>query len=95
MKKIKWVLLSIIAVFLVCDPQAGVEFYNVVENGTTTKVTAQADGSIKMDLSGVAEGDHSFQVAACNMWGCSENVPFVFKKTIPSAIANSRLMAGE
>lgn len=68
--------------FLTCDPQAGVEYYNVIENDQTTKVTAEVDGAIKMDLGSVVVGNHSITVAACNIWGCSEYVPFSYTKSV-------------
>lgn len=79
------------APFLKCDPQAGVEYYSVVENGSTTTVTAEADGAIKMDLSGVAVGSHSITVAACNVWGCSEYVPFSYTKSVVTTPASLKI----
>jgi hypothetical protein len=69
-----------------------VEYYNVQEDSVITKVTAQTDGAIKYDLGGYTDGQHSLTVAACNVWGCSEYVPFGFTKDVPTTPANSKIM---
>lgn len=81
------------APFLVCDPQAGVVSYEITGLATPVNFVAQPDGSLKYDLSGVASGTYNLTVAACNVWGCSSTVPFVFTKVIPTAPASLRLTA--
>ena len=60
-------------------------------------VPAQADGSLRSDLAGIASGTHNIQIAACKQdatWGevCSATVPFTFTKpAAPTAPANTRL----
>lgn len=81
------------APFLVCDPQSGVVGYEITGLATPVNFVAQPDGSLKYDLSGVASGTYNLTVAACNMWGCSSTVPFVFTKVIPTAPASLRLTA--
>ena len=70
------------APFLICDPQAGVQFYRITGDPFWTgNVPAQLDGSIKSDLLGIAIGTHSIQVSACSeLWGCSTPSPFSFTR---------------
>jgi hypothetical protein len=82
--------------FLVCDPQTGVTSYSLTGPAwVPVTVTAQADGSIKMDVSAATVGLNSLTVAACltdPVWGllCSSTTPFVFTRpaspTIPANI---------
>jgi len=68
------------APFLICDPQAGVETYNLFADGEQVAggIPVQADGSLRYDLAGMAPGAYTFTVEACNVWGCSEvSDPFV------------------
>jgi hypothetical protein len=83
--------------FLLCDPQAGVTHYKITgpawvanlspvySNGTATGITAQADGSIRTNVSEALVGTNNITVAACNddpLWGeaCSDYVPFAFER---------------
>jgi len=72
--------------FLVCDPQAGVTNYHVVGPAPlTANVTAQTDGSLKMDVANAIVGLNSLTVSACitdPLWGeaCSATVPFAFTR---------------
>jgi len=87
--------------FVVCDPQAGVQYYKVTGPAwTTSPVTAQADGSIKMDVATSTVGVNSLTFAACRgdaIWGeaCSATVPFSFARPVavvtPTLPANIRL----
>jgi hypothetical protein len=80
------------APFLVCDPQGGVEWYIIQEGGQTDiKTPAEADGSIKYDMSSVAEGTHLWNVKACNVWGCSAPSPFGFTKSLPTGLQGARI----
>lgn len=82
------------APFIVCDPQEEVIGYDITGlPGGTVSYIAQADGSLKYDLAAVPNGTYELTVAACNMWGCSSTVPFVFTKQLPSAPAGLRLLA--
>lgn len=56
---------------LVCDPQAGVTSYVLIENGEAKTVSAQADGSLRYD--NVMLGS-VYLAAACNSGGCSKTV---------------------
>ena len=67
--------------FLVCDPQAGVTSYALTGPGwvPATK-TAEANGSLRLDLASSVAGANSLTVKACNVdpvWGtqCSASVP--------------------
>lgn len=85
---------SFAAPFLVCDPQAGVVGYEISGLvGEPVSFIAQPDGSLKYDLASVNNGTYTLTVAACNMWGCSSTVPFVFNKAIPAAPAGLRIAA--
>ena len=109
MKRIILVILSILLSstvvmanpFIVCDPKAGVQYYKVTGPAwTTSPVTAQADGSIKVDVATSTVGVNSLTFAACKgdaIWGeaCSTTVPFSFTRpvvpTAPTTPANIRL----
>jgi len=69
---------------LVCDPQEGVDYYEVTIDGETQIVDA-IDTRLDLDVTNVTEGDHICEVAACNEWGCSTPTPFDFTKALPSA----------
>lgn len=72
--------------YLVCDPQTGVTDYQIVDGtNATVTVAAQTDGSLRRDLADITNGEHSYQVKACNMWGCSEASGIVIIKTVPKA----------
>ena len=87
------------APFLVCDPQAGVTEYRVTgaEWVPTAGIPAEADGSIKMDVSMAPVGQSSLFFQACNVdpvWGvqCSISSPFGFSRpTTPALPATLRL----
>jgi hypothetical protein len=85
--------------FLVCDPNAGVGYYKLTGPAwvPTTNVTAQADGSIKLDVSAATVGVNALTVAACKAdatWGelCSVTVPFSFTRpALPTAPTTIKL----
>ena len=81
------------APFLVCDPQAGVTEYRVTgaEWVPTAGIPAEADGSIKMDVSMAPVGQSSLFFQACNVdpvWGvqCSISSPFGFTRPAMPAL---------
>lgn len=88
MKKIVFLIMALVLIpvslfaspFVVCDPQEGVAYYNVVEGAITTEITALNDGSLKMDVGTATVGTHSISVSACSMWECSSSVPFVYTR---------------
>jgi hypothetical protein len=80
------------APFLVTDPQSGVVGYEIT-GSITANFIAQPDGSLKYDLASAPNGENDIQIAACNVWGCSSTVPFVFNKAIPAAPAGLRIAA--
>lgn len=61
--------------FLVCDPQTGVEYYEIT-GWTVPTVTAQTDGSLRMDIASAVVGTTPLTIKACNLWECSVAVPF-------------------
>ena len=78
--------------YLVCDPQSGVTSYQLTGWSETT-VTAQADGSLRMDVGSAVQGTtYNLTVAACNIWGCSTTVPFVLQKQLPVVPSQLRLV---
>lgn len=88
------------APFLVCDPQAGVTSYKLTGPAwVLIMVTAQPDGSIKMDVSTAIIGNNSLTVAACfddPIWGelCSTPpTPFTFTRPAPAGVpVNTKLI---
>ena len=68
--------------FLVCDPQAGVEYYIVSGLPAPidgTHVVAQTDGSLRLDLATLtAGGPYSVTAKACkDLWGVQRRLgPF-------------------
>jgi hypothetical protein len=79
--------------FLVCDSQATVMMYDMETNGVVTAdFSAQADGSAKIDLSGLADGDYTVRLRAKNEWGVSDwSLPLSFTKAVPVAPSNLRV----
>src|SRR5574343_1237701 len=87
--------------FLICNPQEGVTHYKItgpewVANLTPVypnisgAITAQADGSIRTDVSIANLGTNNITVAACiydDVWGeqCSSYVPFAFVRPSPAS----------
>lgn len=93
---ILWLLLSgpaFGAPYLVCDPQEGVVGYEIKGLGNTVTYIAQPDGSLKYDLSPLPAGTYAATIAACNVWGCGEAVPFQVAKKLPLAPAGLRIVA--
>lgn len=86
------------APFLVCDSQTGVTSYKLTGPAwVPASVSAQPDGSIRMDVAAAGSGSTSLTVAACitdAIWGevCSSTVPFVFVRPGSPAIINIRLI---
>lgn len=85
--------------FLICDPQADVTEYRVTgAEWVPQAVPAEADGSIKMDISAAPVGQSNLFFQACNVdqiWGvqCSISVPFGFSRPgSPSTPTNIRLL---
>jgi len=92
MKRLLFVLVMILglvgsveaAPFLICDPQTGVTHYKLTGPAwVTSPVTAQPDGSLRMDIATANQGNNSLTVSACKtdaLWGelCSPFVGFDF-----------------
>lgn len=78
------------APFLVCDPQVAVDKY-ILEINTVEmpELAAEADGSVRYDLAGIAEGDFIVRLKAGNIWGWSSySVPLSFTKALPQTPLN-------
>ena len=99
MKKIFLVLCLVLAAttvqaapFLTSDPQTGVTSYTLTGPAwVPASVTAQANGSLRLDVAPSAVGSTSLTVKACNVdpvWGtqCSASVPFVYTRPVVPAI---------
>lgn len=61
------------APFLVCDPQEGVDSYNIYRDGELvgSDVPAQPDGSLRLDVAPY-RGAAEWTATATNVWGDSE-----------------------
>ncbi len=79
--------------FLVCDPQAGVDTYNVYQDDAliASDVPAESDGSIKYDLKDITPGAYNWDVEACNDWGCEKTVDPYLSDTAIQNPENLRL----
>lgn len=91
MKTIVALLLTILlSPFLVCDPQAGVETYELYFDGAVTPAVSQpVNNAIRYDLASIPAGTHTVIAKACNTWGCSESsTPFTFTKVVLGAPVN-------
>jgi hypothetical protein len=79
--------------FLVCDPQETVTMYDMETNGTITEdFTAEPDGSAKIDLAGLADGEYTVRLRAKNEWGVSDwSDPLAFTKAVPVAPGGLRV----
>lgn len=85
--------------WIVCDSQVGVTYYKVTGAGwvPVTNITAQADGSIKMDIAAATVGTSNLNFVACKTtteWGevCSTATPFSFTRpSAPAVPQNFRL----
>lgn len=64
---------ALAAPYLVCDPQAGVQTYNVYRDGVEVgaDIAAQPDGSLRYDLAAIPPGAYDWTAEACNVWGCA------------------------
>ena len=92
---------AIAAPFIISDAQTGVQYYKVTGPAwVVSPVTAQPDGSVRMDVSSSTVGVNSLTFAACKgdaIWGeaCSTFVPFSFTRPAlpiaPSIPVNLRL----
>ena len=84
--------------FLVCNPQTGITHYQLTGPAwlTTPTISAQADGSLRMDVATASTGSNSLTVAACitNSGGtqCSTFVPFVFIRPSTVTAKNIKLI---
>ena len=69
--------------FLVCDPQDRVEWYEIdgldIDGTHLPPVMEGTQGHLSHDLQGLTVGaTYDISVRACNVWGCSSDVPFSF-----------------
>ncbi len=81
------------APFLVCDPQAGVDYYKIYQDNVllVDNHLAEADGSLRYDLQDITPGSYAWHVEACNDWGCKRTVdPYISDGAI-TAPQNLRL----
>lgn len=111
MKKLFWVIFTVwIAAFfltleawanpfIVCDPQTGVTHYKVTgATWVVSPVTAEPDGSIKMDIVSAPVGTSNLNFSACrqdDIWGeqCSVTAPFSFTRPgVPATSTGVKLV---
>jgi hypothetical protein len=79
------------APFLVCDPQPGVAAYKLT-GWLIPQVNAEADGSIKLDVSQAVSGTTRVTVAPCvinPLWGeaCAGSVPFDLERPAAPSVS--------
>lgn len=84
--------LILLSPFLVCNPQAGVETYQITGLPGISTVQAQPDGSIKADLAALPGGAYSIKVSACAGVWCSDPTPFDFTRPVLSAPAGQKVV---
>jgi len=78
--------------FLISDPNPGATSYQLT-GWTPSTIAAQSDGSLRMDVASAVQGTtYNLTIAACNVWGCSDTVPFELQKKLPSAPSQLRLV---
>ena len=78
--------------FLVCDPQAGVVFYDLETNSTVTEgIPAEPDGSIKFDLATMPVGQYTFKVRAIGQGGWPSDWSLPLDATKPANPLNLRV----
>jgi hypothetical protein len=83
--------------FLVCDPQAGVTSYQLT-GWTPTTVTAESNGSLRMDVASAVVGNTSLTIKACKndaIWGtqCSSATPFSFLRPSAPSVPSGTVLA--
>ena len=83
------------APFLTCDdPPVEQKVTHYTVNGA--KVESLTTGkALWYDLAAIPDGEFSLQVRACDVWDCSDPVPFVSRRVVPAAPAGWRLESGE
>jgi hypothetical protein len=80
--------------YLVCDTQPNVDHYIVILDGVSEEVPyreIEINGEAKVelkDMAGIAEGNHTVEIYAVNVWGQSSPVPFSFTKELPDTPTN-------
>lgn len=81
------------APFLICTPQSNTTSYLLTLDGVEQEVAAEDMGDdtsrLHFDLDGLADGNHTGELKAKNIWKVSDPLPFAFNKTgpdCPSAI---------
>jgi hypothetical protein len=89
---------AIAAPFLVCDPNAGVQYYQITgASYLSGNIIAQTDGSLRVDVGSAVVGTTNLTVKGCKAdtaWGevCSVNVPFALSRpAAPSATTGLKL----
>ena len=90
---ILWPSLVFASPFLICDPNPGAEKIILEINGVEVpEFAAEADGSLRYDLVGLADGDFVIRAKAGNVWGWSEwSVPLSDTKVLPVAPGGLRV----
>lgn len=83
--------------FVVTDPVSSKLLKECVIkiDGTESIINAQAVDSDNVrcviDVESVSEGEHTISIKAKNIWGESDEVPFVFSKQLPPNPSNIHL----
>lgn len=92
----KLILLAILLTpFLVCDPNPGADKVILEINGVEIpEFATEADGSLRYDLTGLAEGDFTIRAKAGNKWGLwsAWSVPLSDTKATPNTFGGLRVL---
>ena len=79
---------------IICDPQAGVEKYEIAGFPSgPIEVAAQPDGSLMFDMGNVAPGSYSLSISAEEGVFKSDPAPFAFTRPNLASPSGLRLIA--
>jgi hypothetical protein len=84
--------------FLISDSQDNVGWYEIlglgVDGDHLTPATSGDQGYLRHDLAGSeVDTTYNINVKACNVWGCSNSVPFSFTPENPPSSAAGLVIA--
>lgn len=79
---------------IICDPQAGVEKYEIVGfPAGPIEVAAQPDGSLMLDIGNCTPGDYSLNIVAEEGVFRSDPAPFAFTRPNLASPCGLKLIA--
>ena len=93
MKALITIMTILLAIFLVCDPQAGVVTYNLDVGGTVVSdIPAESDGSILYNVDHLSAGLHSFKLQAVDEGGWPSDWSLPLDATKPNQPGGVRII---